>query len=60
MKVVESNGNRTVQILTLLLSLVAATAGLWNGWQIARLTGQVEALREVLVAHVTPPGLHSD
>jgi hypothetical protein len=57
---VESNGNRTVQILTLLLSLVAATAGLWNGWQIARLTGQVEALQEVLVTHVTTPGVHSD
>ena len=56
----ESNGNRTVQILTLLLSLVAAIAGLWNGWQIARLTGQVEALQEVLVTHVTTPGVHSD
>ena len=56
----ESNGNGTIQILTLLLSLVAATAGLWNGWQIARLTGQVEALQELLVTHVTTPGMHSD
>ena len=38
----------TVQVVTLLLSLVAALAGVWNGWQIARLTGQVETLQEVL------------
>ena len=49
-----------IQVLTLLLSLVAAGAGLWNGWQIARLTGQVEALQDVLVTHVTTPGIHSD
>ncbi len=56
----ERNGNTPLQIVTLLLSLVAAMAGLWNGWQIARLAGQVEALQEVLVAHVTTPGVHSD
>ena len=39
------NGS-TVHVVTLPLSLVAALAGLWNGWQIAKLTGQVE----------TPPG----
>ena len=50
----------TIRIHTLLLSLVAACAGLWNGWQIARLTGQVEALQDLLVAHVTTPGIHSD
>ena len=50
----------TIQILTLLLSLVAACAGLWNGWQIARLTGQVEALQDLIVTHVTTPGMHSD
>ena len=50
----------TIQVLTLLLSLTAACAGLWNGWQIARLTGQVEALQEVLVSHVTAPAIHSD
>lgn len=49
-----------VQVITLLLSLVAALAGVWNGWQIARLTGQVETLQEVLVTHVTTPGVHSD
>lgn len=50
----------TIHVLTLLLSLVAAVAGLWNGWQIARLTGQIEALQDVLVTHVTTPGIHSD
>ena len=35
------NGS-TVQVVTLLLSLVAALAGLWNGWQLARLTGQAQ------------------
>ena len=49
-----------VHVVTLLLSLVAALAGLWNGWQIARLTGQVQALQELLITHVTPPGIHSD
>ena len=53
------NGS-TVQIVTLLLSLVAALTGLANSWQIARLTGQVETLQEVLVTHVTTPGAHSD
>ena len=55
----ERNGN-TVQVVTLLLSLVAALAGLWNGWQIARLTGQVQTLQELIVTHVTAPGIHSD
>ena len=50
----------TIQIVTLLLSLVAALAGLGNGWQIARLTGQVQALQNLLVTHVTTPGIHSD
>ena len=53
------NGS-AVHVVTLLLSLVAALAGLWNGWQIAKLTGQVETLQEVLLAHVTTPGVHSD
>ena len=55
----ERNGN-TLQVVTLLLSLVAALAGLWNGWQIARLTGQVQTLQELVVTHVTTPGIHSD
>ena len=55
----ERNGS-TVQIITLLLSLVAALAGVWNGWQIATLTGQVQALQELLITHVTTPGVHSD
>ena len=50
----------TIRVLTLLLSLVAACAGLWNGWRIARLTGQVEALQDLLVAHATTPGMHPD
>lgn len=53
------NGS-TVQVVTLLLSLVAALAGLWNGWQIGKLTGQVQALQELLITHVTTPGIHSD
>ena len=53
------NGS-TVHVVTLLLSLVAALAGLWNGWQIAKLTGQVETLQEVLVTHVTTRGAHSN
>ena len=58
------NGS-TVHAVTLLLSLVAALAGLWNGWQIGgltsqlnRLTGQVQTLQELLVTHVTTPGVH--
>ena len=58
------NGS-TVQVVTLLLSLVAALAGLWNGWQIGRLTsqlntltGQVQTLQELLITHVTAPGVH--
>ena len=35
------NGS-TIQVVTLLLSLVAALAGLWNGWQIGKLTGHVQ------------------
>lgn len=53
------NGS-TIQVVTLLLSLVAALAGLWNGWQIAKLTGQVQALQDLLITHVTTPGIHSD
>ena len=58
------NGS-TVRTVTLLLSLVAALAGLWNGWQIGRLTsqlnritGQVHTLQELLITHVTTPGAH--
>ena len=53
------NGS-TVHVVTLPLSLVAALAGLWNGGQIAKLTGQVETLRELLATHVTTPGAHSN
>ena len=57
-EIVGRNGN-TVQVVTLLLSLVAALAGLWNGWQIAKLTGQVATLQEILIAHMTTPGVPS-
>lgn len=50
----------TVQVITLLLSLVAALAGIWNGWQIGKLTGQVQMVQELLITHITAPGLHSD
>ena len=56
----DRTGSTVVHVVTLLLSLVAALTGLGNGWQIARLTGQVEALQEVLVTHVTTPGALSD
>ena len=49
-----------LQVLTLLVSLVSAIGVLIVNGKIDRLTGQVEALQELLVTHVTSPGLHSD
>ena len=49
-----------LQVLTLLVSLVSAIGVLIVNSKVDRLTGQVQALQELLVAHVTSPGIHSD
>ncbi len=48
-----------LQILTLLISLAGAIGVLVVNGKVDYLTGQVEALQELLVTHVTTPGLHS-
>ena len=48
------------QVLTLLVSLVSAIGVLIVDSKVDRLTGQVRSLQELLVTHVTTPGLHSD
>ena len=49
-----------LQVLTLLASLVAAGGVLIVNRKVDRLTGQVQALQELMVTHVTTPGLHSN
>ena len=49
-----------LQVLTLLVSLVSAIGVLIVNSKVDRLTGQVRSLQELLVTHVTTPGLHSD
>ena len=49
-----------LQVLTLLVSLVSAIGVLIVNSKVDRLTGQVWSLQELLVTHVTTPGLHSD
>ena len=49
-----------LQVLTLLVSLVSAIGVLIVNSKVDRLTGQVQALQELLVTHVTTPGIHSD
>ena len=49
-----------LQVITLLVSLVSAIGVLVVNSKVDRLTGQVSALQELLVTHVTVPGLHSD
>ena len=49
-----------LQVLTLLVSLVSAVGVLIVDSKVDRLTGQVQALQELLVTHVTTPGMHSD
>ncbi len=49
-----------LQVLTLLVSLVSAIGVLIVNSKVDRLTGQVQALQELLVTHVTTPGMHSD
>ena len=48
-----------LQILTLLISLAGAIGVLVVNGKVDHLTGQVEALQELIVTHVTTPGLHS-
>ena len=47
-----------LQILTLLISLAGAIGVLVVNGKVDYLTGQVEALQEPLLAHVTTPRLH--
>ncbi len=49
-----------LQVLTLLVSLVSAIGVLIVNSKVDRLTGQVEALQQLLVTHVTSPGMHSN
>ena len=49
-----------LQVLTLLVSLVSAVGVLIVDSKVDRLTGQVQALQELLVTHVTTLGMHSD
>ena len=49
-----------LQVLTLLVSLVSAIGVLIVNSKVDQLTGQVRTLQEVLVTHVTTPGMHSD
>ena len=49
-----------LQVLTLLVSLVSAIGVLIVNGKVDQLTGQVRSLQELLVTHVTTPGMHSD
>ena len=49
-----------LQALTLVVSLVSAIGVLIVNSKVDQLTGQVQALQELLVTHVTTPGMHSD
>ena len=52
------NLSTVLQVLTLLVSLVSAIGVLLVNSKVDRLTGQVQALQELLVTHVTSPGVH--
>jgi len=49
-----------LQVLTLLVSLVSAIGVLIVNSKVDELTGRVRSLQELLVTHVTTPGLHDD
>ena len=49
-----------LQVLTLVVSLVSAIGALIVNSKVDQLTGPVQALQELLVTHVTTPGMHSD
>ena len=48
-----------LQVLTLLVSLAGAVGVLIVNGKVDRLAGQVQALQELMITHVTTPGLHS-
>ncbi len=39
--------------------LIGAAAGLWNAYQLTRLTGRVDELSLQLKSHINAPGLHN-
>ena len=49
-----------LRVLTLLVPLVSAIGVLIANSKVDQLTGQVQTLQELLVTHVTTPGMHSD
>ena len=49
-----------LQALTLLVSIVSAIGVLIVNSKVDQLTDQVRVLQELLVTHVTTPGMHSD
>ena len=53
-----TNLSTVLQVLTLLVSLVSAIGVLLVNSKVDRLTGQVQALQDLLVTHVTSPGVH--
>ena len=62
MERIEKNAtlSTVLQVLTLVVSLVSAIGVLIVSSKVDQLTGQVQALQELLVTHVTTPGMHSD
>ena len=48
-----------LRVLTLLVSLSSAIGVLIVDSKVDRLTGQVQALQELLITRVTSPGIHS-
>ena len=49
-----------LQVLTLVISLVGAIGVLIINSKVDQLTGQVQTLQELLITHVTTPGVHSN
>ena len=39
--------------------VVAAVVGLWNAYQLTRLTGRVDEISMRLKSHINAPGLHN-
>lgn len=56
----DSTVSTVLQVLTLLVSLVSAIGVLIVNSKVDRLTGQVEALQQLLITHVTSRGVHSN
>ena len=49
-----------LQVLTLGISLVGAIGVLIINSKVDQLTGEVQTLQELLITHVTTPGVHSN